>query len=221
LAETFTGNGFIAAFCAGLLAGNTSVKTREHIEDFAESEGELLVLISFFLFGVAFVPAVIEYVTFKVVIYALLSLTVLRMLPVMICLIGAKIDSTNKLDIVTASFIAWFGPRGIASILYVLIVVRELDGMAGFDTLYATVMVTVLLSTVSVRNHWLIVIVNIPWLNLGRIGRNGLFRSWVIALCNLGCIQTRPLCRSLVNFYKVSRGVFRTVYRRSSHRHCW
>ncbi len=55
LAEAFHGNGFIAAFCARLLAGNTCIKTREHIEGFAESEGELLVLISFFLFGLAFV----------------------------------------------------------------------------------------------------------------------------------------------------------------------
>ena len=89
LAESLEGNGFIAAFFAGLYAGNTSEKTREHIEDFAESEGELFVLISFFLFGLAFVPAKIEYVTGNVVVYALLSLTVIRMLPVMISLIGA------------------------------------------------------------------------------------------------------------------------------------
>jgi NhaP-type Na+/H+ or K+/H+ antiporter len=153
LAETFSGNGFISAFCAGLLAGNTSIRTREHIEDFAESEGELLVLISFFLFGLAFVPAMITYITAEVIAYALLSLTLLRMLPVIICLIGAKFDSSSaasyQFNFKTAAFIAWFGPRGIASILYVLIVAHELGEVDGLETIYATVMVTVIMSIVA------------------------------------------------------------------------
>mgnify|MGYP003625277259 CR=1 FL=1 len=148
LAEYLHGNGFIAAFFAGLLVGNTSVKARAHIEDFAESEGELLVLISFFLFGLAFVPQVIDYVTIEVCIYAFLSLTILRMLPVMFSLLGAKLDG-NKLDISTLAFLAWFGPRGIASILYVLIVAHEVGEVPGFETLYATVMVTVFLSIIA------------------------------------------------------------------------
>ncbi len=148
LAEHFHGNGFISAFFAGLLAGNTSMKTREHIEEFAESEGELLVLISFFLFGLAFVPQVISHVTINVCIFAFLSLTLLRMLPVMVSLLGAKLDG-NKLDLSTMSFIAWFGPRGIASILYVLIVAHEVGDASEFDTIYATVMVTVLMSIIA------------------------------------------------------------------------
>jgi len=153
LAEALFGNGFISAFCAGLLAGNTSKKAREHIEDFAESEGELLVLISFFLFGLAFVPTMISYVSVEVIIYSLLSLTVLRMLPVMISLLGAKLDHSNahnnRLDLSTMAFIAWFGPRGIASILYVLIVAHEVGEVSGFETVYATVMVTVLMSIIA------------------------------------------------------------------------
>lgn len=150
LAEYFHGNGFIAAFFAGLLAGNTSKQAREHIEDFAESEGELLVLISFFLFGLAFVPQALAHVTVEVFFYAVLSLTLLRMLPVMLSLIGAELDG-KKLDLSTLAFIAWFGPRGIASILYVLIVAHEVKTMAGadFETLYATVMVTVFLSIIA------------------------------------------------------------------------
>ena len=148
LAENFHGNGFIAAFFAGILVGNTSKKAREHIEDFAESEGELLVLISFFLFGLAFVPQVIDDITINVCIYALLSLTVLRMLPVMLSLLGAKLDG-KKLDLSTLAFIAWFGPRGIASILYVLIVAHEVGDVSGFETLYATVMVTVFMSIIA------------------------------------------------------------------------
>lgn len=148
LSEVFHGNGFIAAFFAGLYAGNTSEAMRDHIEEFAESEGELFVLISFFLFGLAFVPATYHYINFDIIIYSLLSLTLLRMVPVMICLISAKLDG-KKIDFATMSFIAWFGPRGIASILYVLIVVHEVGGVEGFETIYAVVTVTVLMSIVA------------------------------------------------------------------------
>lgn len=140
LSETLAGNGFIAAFFAGLYAGNTCEKTRQHIEDFAETEGELFVLVSFFLFGLAFVPITLAHISVEVVLYAFLSLTILRMLPVMISLIGAK------LDLATMAFIAWFGPRGIASILYVLIVAHEMGSIQGFETIYAVVTVTVLMS---------------------------------------------------------------------------
>ncbi|WP_022939820.1 cation:proton antiporter [Psychromonas hadalis] len=148
LAEVFHGNGFIAAFFAGLYAGNTSAPMREHIEEFAESEGEFLVLVSFFLFGLAFVPVTYQFINLNIIIYSLLSLTLLRMLPVIICLIGAKLDG-KKIDFATMSFIAWFGPRGIASILYVLIVAHEVGGIKGFETIYAVVTVTVLMSIVA------------------------------------------------------------------------
>lgn len=150
LAEHFHGNGFIAAFFAGLFVGNTSVQAREHIEDFAESEGELLVLISFFLFGLAFVPQVIGFVTVEVCLYAFMSLTLLRMLPVMFSLLGAKLDG-KTLDLPTLAFVAWFGPRGIASILYVLIVAHSVNAgeVSGLETVYATVMVTVFMSIVA------------------------------------------------------------------------
>ena len=140
LAESLSGNGFIAAFFAGLYAGNTCETTRQHIEDFAETEGELFVLVSFFLFGLAFVPITLAHISLDVVLYAFLSLTVLRMLPVIISLIGAK------LDLSTMFFIAWFGPRGIASILYVLIVAHEMGSIEGFETVYSVVTVTVLMS---------------------------------------------------------------------------
>jgi len=148
LAEVLHGNGFIAAFFAGLYAGNTSQRMREHIEEFAESEGELFALISFFLFGLAFVPVTFEYITLNIIIYSLLSLTLLRMLPIIICLIGTKLDG-QKVSFPSKLFIAWFGPRGIASILYVLIVAHEVGGIEGFETVYAVVTVTVLMSIIA------------------------------------------------------------------------
>lgn len=139
LSEHYGGNGFIAAFFSGLLLGNYSIELHDNVEEFAESEGELLVLISFLVFGVAFIPATIDYWDLNVVIYSILSLTVLRMLPVAISLIG-------RADFSTMLFIGWFGPRGIASILYMLIVVHQLGSIEGHETIFSVMTLTILMS---------------------------------------------------------------------------
>ncbi len=139
-AEYFGGNGFIAAFFAGMFLGNYNDALRENVENFVESESELLILISFMVFGLTFIPATIGFWTFDVLLYSVLSLTLLRMLPVAISLIG------TKLDLATVLFIGWFGPRGIASILYVLIVVNEVISIKTHETVYAVVTLTILLS---------------------------------------------------------------------------
>lgn len=139
-AEHFGGNGFIAAFFAGIFLGNYNKELRENVENFVESESELLILISFMIFGLTFVPQTIEFWDIKVLLYSLLSLTFLRMIPVAISLIG------TKLDLVTVAFIGWFGPRGIASILYVLIVVDEVISIKTHESIYAVVTLTIVLS---------------------------------------------------------------------------
>lgn len=142
LAEYFGGNGFIAAFFAGLFVGNYSEDLRHHVENFVESEGDLLILISFLVFGFVFIPAIIDYWDLSVFLYAILSLTVLRMIPVAISLIG------TKFDLLTVLFIGWFGPRGIASVLYVLIVVNKIGTIKGHETIYAVISLTILLSII-------------------------------------------------------------------------
>ena len=139
LAEHFGGNGFIAAFFAGLFLGNFSEELRDNVEDFAESEGELLIMVCFLVFGIAFVPVTLAYWDLNVLIYSLLSLTFLRMIPVAISLIG-------KTDFSTMLFIGWFGPRGIASILYILIVIHDLGSIEGHETIYSVMSLTILLS---------------------------------------------------------------------------
>jgi len=139
LAEYFGGNGFIAAFFSGLFLGNYSEELRDNVENFAESEGELLIMICFLVFGIAFLPAFIPYMDLSVLIYSILSLTILRMLPVALSLIG-------KANISTMLFIGWFGPRGIASILYMLIVIHELGSIEGHEKLFAVMSLTIFLS---------------------------------------------------------------------------
>jgi len=138
-AEMVHGNGFIAAFCGGLFLGARSHKVRKRIQEFGEAEGQLLSLFIFLIFGMVAVPFVMNYWDMSVWIYAFLSLTVIRMIPVAISLLGTKLDWP------TICFVGWFGPRGIASILYLLIVVGEL-GLHGYERMLSVIVLTVLLS---------------------------------------------------------------------------
>ncbi|WP_201353605.1 cation:proton antiporter [Hydrogenimonas urashimensis] len=140
VSEFVGGNGYIGAFVSGMVLGNLNHELHENIEAFLESEGELLILIIFTLFGLVFVPLAVDYWNMKVLLFAFLSLTVLRMVPIAVSLAGLKLDRPTKL------FLGWFGPRGIASILYVMIVIHQLGGIEGHEVIYGTVTLTVLLS---------------------------------------------------------------------------
>jgi len=141
-AEHFHGNGYIAAFFAGLFLGNTSKTLRKNVEGFAESEGELLIMVSFLVFGLVFVPFMIPYLTLNSWIFAFLSLTLLRMLPIVIGFGFFKMDLSTRL------FIGWFGPRGIASILYILVAAHHLGTMKGHEEIFAVASLTILLSII-------------------------------------------------------------------------
>jgi NhaP-type Na+/H+ or K+/H+ antiporter len=142
LAEHFGGNGFISAFVAGMFFGNFSTLIDSRSEVFLESEGEILILISFTIFGLTFIPETIEYWNFKVLLYAICSLTVFRMIPVALSLIGLK------LSLATKAFIGWFGPRGIASILYIMIVAHSIEDINGHEVLYSVITLTIFLSII-------------------------------------------------------------------------
>jgi len=153
-AELFEGNGFIAAFCAGLFLGVKDIKVRERIQEFGETEGQMLTLFVFVILGLIIIPAFAPYWDFNALIYALLSLTVIRIVPVFICLIGSGLTTYSKF------FIAWFGPRGIASILYLLIAIDKI-GSTGHEYILSIIVLTVLLSifahgmtAVSMSNHF-------------------------------------------------------------------
>jgi NhaP-type Na+/H+ or K+/H+ antiporter len=140
LAELIGGNGFIAAFCFGLASSNFAGK--EEIEDlyeYAEIEVTILMLLTFTLFGAVMLPPAIEALNPEIVIYAVLSLTLVRMLSVAISMLGEKVR------LVTSLFLGWFGPRGIASILYIFIVL-ESESLPGLQLIYSVAMITVLFS---------------------------------------------------------------------------
>jgi NhaP-type Na+/H+ or K+/H+ antiporter len=140
LAELIGGNGFIAAFCFGLTSSNVAGKEEsEDLYEFAEREVTILMLLTFFLFGAVMLPPAIETVNPEILLYAVLSLTLVRILSVGISMVGAKIS------LITNFFLGWFGPRGIASILYVFIVL-ESENLPGLELIYGIAMSTVLLS---------------------------------------------------------------------------
>jgi len=141
IAEMIHGNGFIAAFAGGLMLGMStkSSHVRERIQEFGEAEGQQLILFVFLIFSLVMVPSAVEHWDGRAWLYAILSLTVIRMLPVAISLSGKGIDFG------TLCFVGWFGPRGIASVLYLLLVVNEL-GVQGYEQILSVIVLTVLLS---------------------------------------------------------------------------
>jgi len=142
IAEYLGGNGFIAAFVGGASFGNFSTLLRGERKVFLESEGEVLILISFLIFGLTFIPATYQQWDLEVFAYAFMSLTFFRIFPVFISLIGIKIPFWSKM------FIAWFGPRGIASILYVMTVARSIESADLHNKLFSVISLTILLSII-------------------------------------------------------------------------
>jgi sodium/hydrogen antiporter len=139
LADQIGGNGFIAAFVGGLVVGPSVERVGEQLIRFTEAEGQLLNLSVFFIFGVL-VVGLLESLSWEVALYALLSLTVIRMLPVALSLYGTHLRGISIL------FAGWFGPRGLASIVLGLIVVEEAPLLPGREEIEAVVASTVLLS---------------------------------------------------------------------------
>lgn len=105
-----------------------------------ETEGQLLTLLTFLIFGAAMLPEGLHALSPAVVGFALLSLTVVRILPVALSL------ARSGLSWQSTAFVGWFGPRGLASILFVLLILDR-HPVPGGETILACVIVTVALST--------------------------------------------------------------------------
>jgi len=138
-AELVGGNGFIAAFIGGMVFGNTIRHPCTFLFEFMESEGQLLMLITFLVFGAALLPEGVAQLNPTTFLYAVLSLTVIRMIPIAISLAGSGVRVPTQL------FLGWFGPRGLASILFVLLILEQSD-VPHRDELLSITVITVALS---------------------------------------------------------------------------
>jgi NhaP-type Na+/H+ or K+/H+ antiporter len=135
------GNGFIAAFTGGLAYGATGGKLGERLVPYVEETGALVSLLVWLAFGaIAVVPA-FENLTWQAAAYAVLSLTVIRMVPVALALAGRRLGRG------TAAFVGWFGPRGLASVVFALLALEDLDHAA--EPAITVIAFTVLLSVVA------------------------------------------------------------------------
>jgi NhaP-type Na+/H+ or K+/H+ antiporter len=138
-AEMIGGNGFISAFVAGLIYGNVVRHRCAFVFEFAEAEGQILTLLTFLIFGAVILPEAFHHLGWAVALYAILSLTIIRLGPVAASLAGAGVKAPTTL------FLGWFGPRGLASILFALFVLEEFEIPASEQILTITI-VTVALS---------------------------------------------------------------------------
>ncbi|KPK07714.1 MAG: hypothetical protein AMJ56_12940 [Anaerolineae bacterium SG8_19] len=139
-AELVGGNGFIAAFVMGVTMANTTRREdTEMLYEYAEVEVQGLMMLTFMIvFGTVMLPLALDQFDGTMLLYAVLSLAVIRLAAVGISLIRTKVKP------VTTGFIGWFGPRGIASILYIFTVLEE--DLPGESLIYSVVMLTVLIS---------------------------------------------------------------------------
>ena len=126
LADQVGGNGFIAAFVAGLLFGGVVGQKCKFVYEFTENEGQLLSWAAFFLIGLALLPEALGKLTWSMLGLILVSLLLVRPIAIWISLVGTDATPATRL------FFGWFGPRGLATALFALIVVEELGhDMAG------------------------------------------------------------------------------------------
>ena len=153
VAQYLGGSGFIAAFSGGLLMAfmdkHLSREVKEEYLLASEGAGDTLALITWVTFGSAVVGQALGNFTWNILLYSFLSLTVIRMLPVFLCLTGSGIDTEGKL------FIGWFGPRGLASIVFAVMVVNS--ELPDSGSLAMTVVCTIMLSIVGhgiTANPW-------------------------------------------------------------------
>jgi NhaP-type Na+/H+ or K+/H+ antiporter len=144
------GSGFIAAWVTGLVFGvvwrrtvpaaEAATEGPESVVGLAEEFGNLLASVSFFVFGAVLLGPALSSLDWRVVLYAILSLTVVRMVPVAAALAG------SRFRLPTVLYVGWFGPRGLASIVFALLLLH--DGPSGAELLVDVVALTVGLSVV-------------------------------------------------------------------------
>ena len=139
IADALHGSGFIAAFLAGAVFGALVPRESEEASRLNEELGNLLGGLTFLIFGAVLLGTALKHVTWQAALYAVLSLTVVRMLPVAIAMLGSGAKRQ------TIGFLGWFGPRGLASIVFAVITIQEAH-LAGSNTILLATYLTVGLS---------------------------------------------------------------------------
>lgn len=141
LAQWLGGSGFIASFVGGMVFGAITKEHKQAVLEAAEGTGDTLALLTWFAFGTLLFALPAPEFDWRFIAYAIASLTFVRMLPVFLCVTGQKLRTDTKL------FVGWFGPRGLASIVFAVMVLDE--HLPAGDVLVATTSWTILLSIIA------------------------------------------------------------------------
>jgi sodium/hydrogen antiporter len=128
VAAALGGSGFIAAFVGGAIFGGRASRESEEASRLNDEIGGLLGGVTFLVFGAVLLGPALKHVSWQIALYGVLSLTVVRMLPVAIAMLGSRARPQ------TVGFLGWFGPRGLASIVFAVIAVQEAH-LAGAETI--------------------------------------------------------------------------------------
>ncbi|WP_162256574.1 sodium:proton antiporter [Agromyces sp. Soil535] len=140
IALALGGSGFIAAFVGGIAFGRFSGARGSIVTLLTEEAGGFLAAVTWIGFAALALTLVMPYITWQVLVYAALSLTLVRMIPVAIAFAGQGVKRP------TVAFIGWFGPRGLASLVFALLALER--GVPDSEVVLTTVIVTVALSVI-------------------------------------------------------------------------
>ena len=143
LAEAIGGSGFIAAFVGGMAFGGLRRHRGGEVSYLMEQTGAVLAAVTFVVFGAILLGPALRELTWQIALYAVLSLTLVRMVPVAIAMLGTGARRP------TVGFLGWFGPRGAASIVFALLLLEEESALPNQEVILTTVFVTVGLSVLA------------------------------------------------------------------------
>jgi NhaP-type Na+/H+ or K+/H+ antiporter len=141
VAQELHGSGYVAAFAGGIAFGFLAGESTHKYVLAAEGVGETLAVLTWMLFGVAIIGQLAGLITWKAMVYGVLSLTIVRILPMYFALAGSGETVHSRL------FLGWFGPRGLASIVFAVIVLDS--GLPGAEMMSVIVACTVFFSLVA------------------------------------------------------------------------
>ena len=139
LATVLHGSGLIAAFTGGLAFGTIASAEEERTAEMIETVGDGFSAATFLVFGAAIVPVMLEGMGWGPLLFAVLALTVARMVPVALALLGTGARPP------TVAFVGWFGPRGLASIVFAVLIFQA-EAVPNLQLVLATISLTVILS---------------------------------------------------------------------------
>ena len=142
LADGLGGSGFIAAFVGGMVFGGLRRRHGGEVGYLIEELGGVLNAVTFIVFGAVMLGPALGETTWSIVLYAVLSLTLARMLPVWVAMLGTGARRP------TVGFLGWFGPRGLASIVFAVILIEEGE-LPHQDLMVTTIVITIGLSVLA------------------------------------------------------------------------